>query len=36
MTLTFKGNRVIGSSKQMAGSKGKNSFYCELNILINN
>ena len=43
--LTFKGNRkkfeisrvwVIGSSKQMARSKGKTSFYCALNILINN
>ena len=28
--------RVIGSSKQMAGSKGKTSFYCTVNILINN
>ena len=45
MTLTFKGYRkkfeisrvrVIGSSKQMARSKGKTSFYCALNILINN
>ena len=26
--------RVIGSSKKMAGSKVKNSFYCTVNILI--
>ena len=26
--------RVIGSSKQIAGSKGKTSFYCTVNILI--
>ena len=40
---TFKGNRkkfklsgvrVIGSSKKIAGSKVKNSFYCTVNILI--
>ena len=26
--------RVIGTSKQIAGSKGKTSFYCAVNILI--
>ena len=26
--------QVIGSSKKMAGSKGKNSFFCTVNILI--
>ena len=40
ITRTFKGNRnrkqvrVIGSSKKIAGSKVKNSFYCTVNILI--
>ena len=38
MTRTFKGNRkkvrVIGSSKKIAESKVKNSFYCTVNILI--
>ena len=37
-TRTFKGNRkkvrVIGSSKKIAESKVKNSFYCTVNILI--
>ena len=38
ITRTFKGNRkkvrVIGSSKKIAESKVKNSFYCTVNILI--
>ena len=43
ITRTVKGNRkrfelsgvrVIGSSKKIAGSKEKNSFYCIVNILI--
>ena len=43
ITRTFKGNRKkfvlwgvrdIGSSKKIAGSKEKNSFYCTVNILI--
>ena len=38
ITRTFKGNRkkirVIGSSKNIAESKVKNSFYCTVNILI--
>ena len=38
ITRTFKGNRkkvrVIGSSKKIAESKVKNSFYCSVNILI--
>ena len=43
ITRTFKGNRkkfklsgvrVIGSSKKIAGSKVKNSFYCTVSILI--
>ena len=42
ITRTFKGNRkrfelsgvrVIGSSKKIAGSKEKNSFYCTVSIL---
>ena len=42
-TLTFKGNQktfelegvqVIRSSEKIVGSKGKNSFYCTVNILI--
>ena len=38
ITRTFKGNRkkvpVIGSSKKIAESKVKNSFYCTVNIVI--
>ena len=38
ITRTFKGNRkkvrVIGSSKKIAKSNVKNSFYCTVNILI--
>ena len=38
ITRTFKGNRkkvrVIGSSKKIAESKVKNSFYCTANISI--
>ena len=35
ITPTFKGNRKkFELSKQMAGSKGKTSFYCTVNILI--
>ena len=43
ITRTVKGNRkmfkssgvrLIGSSKQIAGIKGKTSFYCTVNILI--
>ena len=43
ITRTFKGNRkkfklsgvrLIWSSKQIAGSMGKTSFYCAVNILI--
>ena len=43
ITGTFKGNRkklepsvvrVIRSSKTIVGNKGKNSFYCTVNILI--
>ena len=38
ITRTFKGNRkkvrVIGSSKKIAESKVKNSFYCTVNISI--
>ena len=40
ITRTFKGNRkkvqVIGSSKKIAGTTGKGSFHCTVNILSRN